>query len=532
MATYYWRVTSGTMSTASSWSLISNSGAASTTVPGAGDTCIIDRAGVSTITVGTLFECLNLTISTNSTTIAGASASNLNIYGNISVAANQTWTSTGFLNFVGSGNQLLNLQNRPITATVSYSGTGTYTLQSAMLCNSGTNRPHNLNSGTLDLNGFTLTCYRFVSSNSNVRGINFGSTGSIVCTGTGVVTLVEMSDMTNFTCPAHDGPGFSSPQISTGARTFNIGQTAGGNSQNAPNYTCTSPTGNNTPVLNGVYRRLDASVCTAIELGSTNCCSYVSGSKDPSGVYFIGPGVLNLNGRSTGNLWLKYDAQAIAAGGGTTTTLTDITCGGITLDSGTLSLQTFNVTCNGGLVSQQPVTTARGITGTGTITLNSGSITIDTATNVVITPRINLVNASGATIYLGNCTVGTLTVSANAGSNVTFFNSGKYYDLQVLAPTNKIIFYPNTTHTFTNLTLSGEPGRVVTVVSNSSPTQYTFSQATGTVTPSYITISDSNVTGGATWDLISSGTNVNAGNNTGWGAAVAKVISQFMAFFF
>jgi TATA-box binding protein (TBP) (component of TFIID and TFIIIB) len=47
-------------------------------------------------------------------------------------------------------------------------------------------------------------------------------------------------------------------------------------------------------------------------------------------------------------------------------------------------------------------------------------------------------------------------------------------------------------------------------------TQATISQASGTVSVSYLTIQDSNATGGATWQAYASNFNINAGNNTGW----------------
>lgn len=46
--------------------------------------------------------------------------------------------------------------------------------------------------------------------------------------------------------------------------------------------------------------------------------------------------------------------------------------------------------------------------------------------------------------------------------------------------------------------------------------QATLSQASGTVSASYLTIKDINATGGATWNAFVTDGNVDAGNNTGW----------------
>jgi hypothetical protein len=51
--------------------------------------------------------------------------------------------------------------------------------------------------------------------------------------------------------------------------------------------------------------------------------------------------------------------------------------------------------------------------------------------------------------------------------------------------------------------------------STTSGTQATLSQASGTVTATYLSIQDSAATGGATFTATSA-TNVNAGNNSGW----------------
>jgi hypothetical protein len=42
-----------------------------------------------------------------------------------------------------------------------------------------------------------------------------------------------------------------------------------------------------------------------------------------------------------------------------------------------------------------------------------------------------------------------------------------------------------------------------------------LSKASGTVTASYLSIKDSNATGGAVWNAYN-GTNTNVSNNTGW----------------
>ena len=92
-----------------------------------------------------------------------------------------------------------------------------------------------------------------------------------------------------------------------------------------------------------------------------------------------------------------------------------------------------------------------------------------------------------------------------------------------------IIFDAGTTQTVTNFTVNGTLGNLVTLESSSAGSQFNLSKSSGAVTAQYLSLQDSNATGGATWtaNLSTFLTNV-----TGWlGNAVAYVKSRFMAFF-
>jgi len=92
-----------------------------------------------------------------------------------------------------------------------------------------------------------------------------------------------------------------------------------------------------------------------------------------------------------------------------------------------------------------------------------------------------------------------------------------------------ITFEAGSTTTVTNFTLSGSAGNLVTINSSVPGVQFTLSKSSGTVTANYLSIRDSNATGGAYWDA-SNGTNINEGNNTGWNFP-STINGQFMAFF-
>jgi len=78
-------------------------------------------------------------------------------------------------------------------------------------------------------------------------------------------------------------------------------------------------------------------------------------------------------------------------------------------------------------------------------------------------------------------------------------------------------FTASTTNTVGYFVTSGSTLKYLT--SSSSGTQATISQASNTVNATYLSIKDSNATGGATWNAPTASSNVDAGNNTGWSFA-------------
>jgi hypothetical protein len=166
--------------------------------------------------------------------------------------------------------------------------------------------------------------------------------------------------------------------------------------------------------------------------------------------------------------------------------------------------------------------------------------------NVDFTGFTGTLNNAGNKIYYGNLTLSTgMSLDASAGATITFAaTSGP----KTITSAGKTIDYPVTfngiggtwvcqdaltlgstrTLTLTNGTLKLAAGVTSTVgmfatsgtnpkflLSSTPGTQATISDASGTITVTYLTIQDSAATGGATWDA-SASTNVDAGNNTGW----------------
>ena len=126
-------------------------------------------------------SCRNLDLSNFTGSILMSTA--MSISGSLTFNAATKWTSSSFaLTFNGTSTQNIDTKGIALNCPVTFSGTGSYVLASTMSMGSLTSAT-TLTSGTLNLNGKTLTVGNFSSSNSNVRGITFAS-GKIIVGGT------------------------------------------------------------------------------------------------------------------------------------------------------------------------------------------------------------------------------------------------------------------------------------------------------------------------------------------------------------
>jgi hypothetical protein len=128
------------------------------------------------------FWCKNLDLSGFSGTLTPTGETRISE--NLTFKTDTKWTSTtNLLNFTGTGTQNIDTKGTALLSPVTFSGTGgTYVLTNTMSMGSLTDIT-TLTSGTLNLNGKTLTVGNFSSSNTNVRGITFAS-GKIISGGT------------------------------------------------------------------------------------------------------------------------------------------------------------------------------------------------------------------------------------------------------------------------------------------------------------------------------------------------------------
>jgi hypothetical protein len=159
-----------------------------------------------------------------------------------------------------------------------------------------------------------------------------------------------------------------------------------------------------------------------------------------------------------------------------------------------------------------------------------GSLTVTGSANAIIAGNFVSPTVAGASTIAN--TLGFTFV--NSGTKTVSF-SGLTYDMPFSFATGTYVFQDamtlgatNGTLTFSSGTLQLKAGTTNTVASfvtsgttnkflrsTTTGTQATLSQASGTVTATYLNIQDSNATGGAVFDATTL-SNTNNGNNNGW----------------
>ena len=290
--------------------------------------------------------------------------------------------------------------------------------------------------------------------------------------------------------------------------------------------------------------------------------------------------VLALSGTTTGTATLTQGTLSL-----NTYTFTTVLFSSTNTNTRTLAFGTGNIaltgnaatiwttaTVTGLTVSGTPVVNASysGATGTRTITFgalseaNSISLNVSAGTdivaltatggfkNLVFTGFAGTLTNTARTIY-GNLTlVNGMTLTA--GANSTTFAATS--NTKTITTATKTIDFPlifsglggtfafqdaltqgaTRAFTITNGTVQLKASATSTVGSfvtsgttlnylqSTTPgTQATISQASGTVTATYLSVKDSAATGGATWNG-SAATNVDAGNNTGWSLPIPIIV--------
>ena len=584
MVDRYWVGGSGTWSTSTTnWSA-SSGGAGGATVPGSGDNAFFDQSGSYTVTISGTRNCANLTITSTGVTFSGTTTPTLYIYGNLSVvsgAQNPVFTTaTTQIIFASTTAQTISVPTVGLSnGPVYFNGIGgSWQLQTNFSNAYNTLAIVYLTNGTLDLNGYTLSCALFNGYNVNTKSILFGSSGqiSVTCGNTGTIyqisatgttitgtPSVSITTITGTTSTLILGafPEAQAPSLNItgpGTATFNTSGDA------VKNLSFTGFTGSVTARTNNltIYGN-----CTFNGSGTvpTSAAAYVfsasSGTQSlttngntinaPITISGSGTGVVqmadNLTMGSTRSLTLNggaFDtngntfsgATSIISSGGSTiiknlnTTIQFIhTAGNITLGANnTLGAYLFaagNLDLGGFTLS---IPSYQSNAGTKNITFNGGTMAISAATTSAFNNSTSTgftttagsgigkisMTASTAKTFIGGGSTFYCTLSNDGAGALTITGANTFTGIANGSPSTSFVFPSSTTTTLSNWSVSGSLGNIVTITSSTSGTAATISQATGIITSNYLSLKDSAATGGATWYAGANSTNVSG--NSGW----------------
>lgn len=450
--------------------------------------------------------------------IATAGTGPINIAGNLTLASSGTY-AMGFT-FIASGT--VTSSGRAISnSTVNGSGI-TVTLADAMTV--GTSNTFTLTEGTLALAGFTLSTGIFSSSGTSTRSIAFGS-GTIALTSTTAgTTVLSVGIAVAFTYTGTGG--FTRNQAATATVEFG---TTGGSSTNAPNLTVNAGAPTLSIVLFSWFKNLvfTGSTCSVSSSGPINIAGDLTLAS--GGTYTSLPPAFRASGTITSVG--KTLGSTTVNGTGITVTLADaLTLGSasiLTLTSGTFTAANFNVTAVSFSSNNSNTRTLNMGSGTWTIS-GSGATAWNTATTTGLTlnqstSTITMLGSSAKTFAGGGLTYYNLN-QGGAGA-LTISGSNTFNNITNSTQPATVRFTAGTTQTVSAFGLSGTAGNLVTINSTTPGSQFTLSDASGTINAQYLAIQDSNATGGAVWNALYS---TNLGNNTGWIFPGGNMFLMFM----
>lgn len=204
--TVYWNL-SGTQNwTATAWAASSGGSPAADNFPLAQDTAIFDDAGsAGTITVTSTYGLPSIDASARTSAMTLSAGANMTTYGGIVLGSGVTTSwSTRVLIFSGRGSYNINSAAKTMPYILMAAPGGTLTLQASLTTGDTTSTGYfDLQSGTFDLNEYSITTGRFLCNTTSVRTLDFGSSGAINVGGTSSTgpsdSVINMRSSSNLT---------------------------------------------------------------------------------------------------------------------------------------------------------------------------------------------------------------------------------------------------------------------------------------------------------------------------------------------
>jgi len=519
-----------------SWSATSGGALDATQFPLAQDTAVFPAATYpasgSTTTVNASYNIgtIDMSLRTSNTMTLATGTTNPLFCGNWINGTGITISGTGIVTFAGRTTQQITSANIAFTQPILISSpSGTFQLQDAFT--TGTTRTTTLNFGTLDLQSFTLSTGLFSSNNSNTRTIAFG-TGNITCTGTGIVW--QLATVTNLTTTGTQVVNVTS--VGSTAITVNPGALSEANSISF-NFTGGTYALAFLSATNDTARNVNFTGYAGTLVAINTVSLYGDLLLSTGMTLTASTGTLQLDGSATKNITTNsktIDFPISLFGNGSVVLQDALTMGATRLF--TLNYSTINL--NGKtLTVGTSFQTAGAVAATKNLTFNGGTLVCPAATSTAF-------NNAAPTYFTTTAGTGTGTISMTAATAKTFVGGGSTFNCTLnqggagaltITGSNtfsnitntvqpaSILFTAGTTSTFTNFSLSGTSGNLITIGSVTAAS-HTLSKASGTVSSDFLSISRSTATGGAAWYAGANSTD--GGNNTGWSFAAAPAASS------
>lgn len=348
-----------------------------------------------------------------------------------------------------------------------------------------------------------------------------------------------------------------------GSGTWDASSTANWSATSGGSAGASAPTSSDAVIIDsasgsGTITTASGSVCAALTLDSATLGLTFGANHTCSSLFLLTQGSVNLqsyvlsctvfSSSTTNTRSITFGTGKIQLTGNAATLITLTTGTGLTVTGTKL----FEATYSGSTGTR---TFAMGSAATGTeanavnVAITAGTDTVSITTNRVLgsldttgfagTLTLNAATYYGNFIISSGLTFGTVngvTLAATSGTK-TITTNGKTFDFPVtfngIGGTWEFAdaLTQGSTRAFviTNGTVKLKAGATSTVgafatlgtnqkylQSTTAGSQATLSQASGTVTVSYLSIKDIAATGGATWNAYVDYNNVDQGDNTGW----------------
>jgi len=508
-----------------SWSATSGGALDATQFPLAQDTAVFPAATypasglTTTINASYNIGTIDMSLRTSNTMVLSHTITNPTIYGNwINGTGIANAAGNNVITFAGRTTQQITSAGKSFTSPITInSPSGSVTLQDALT--TGTTFTTTLTQGTLDLQSYTLSTGLFNSNNSNTRTIAFG-TGNITCTGTG--TVWTTSTVTGLTTTGTQVVNVTS--VGSTAITVNTGALSEADSISY-NFTGGTYALTFLNVTNQTVKSIDFTGFAGT-LGVIASCTVYGNIKFSTGMTLTASNnQMGISG-SSGIQQITTNAKTIdfplGFGNGAIKQLQDTLTMGSTrtaqLGSGTLDLNGFTLTVG------TSFTTA---TGTKNLTFNGGTLVCPAATTTAFNNAapagftttagtgVGTISMTAATAktFVGGGSTFNCTLNQGGAGALTITGSNTFSNITNTVQPASVLFTAGTTTTFSNFSLSGTAGNLITIGSVTAAS-HTLSKASGTVSADYLSISRSTATGGASWYAGANSTN--GGNNSGW----------------